>query len=241
MRLGILEAGRPPKPLDETFPRYPVMFADLLRDQLPTGWEIDGFAVIDGEFPESVTDRDAWLITGSAFGVYDPEPFIPTLFEFIRAAAEAQVPMVGICFGHQAIAEALGGHAAKSDKGWGVGAHTYGFTERPDWLNDDTESFSTYVSHQDQVESLPPGATVLASSEFCPNAMIAVGDKILTLQSHPEMPSAYVRQLYDVRRPRVGEERVDEALTTITETSHATDAHRVAGWIGQFLTQAVES
>ncbi|MEQ8442829.1 MAG: hypothetical protein RIM33_15660 [Alphaproteobacteria bacterium] len=241
MRLGILEAGRPPAPLDEKHGTYPAMFTTLLQGHLPEGSVIDGFAVIDGRFPDSVTDRDAWLITGSAFGVYDPEPFIPRLFDFVRGAADAGIPMVGICFGHQVIAHALGGHAAKSDKGWGVGAHEYSFRERPDWLKDTAGNFSTYVSHQDQVETAPPGATVLAGSDFCPNAMLAIGDRILTLQSHPEMPSAYVRDLYDVRRPRVGDERVDAALKTITQTSHAADADRVAAWIGAFLSHALES
>lgn len=242
MRLGILEAGRPPAPLDEKHGYYPAMFADLLRPHLPEGSEIDGFAVIDGEFPGSVADRDAWLITGSAFGVYDEDPFIARLHDFARAVADADVPMVGICFGHQVIAQALGGRAEKSDKGWGVGAHSYRVREARDWLGAPVGAeFATYVSHQDQVTAPPAGATVLASSPFCENAMLAIGDKIVTLQSHPEMPSAYVRELYDARRPRVGDERVDEALGTISDGARATDADRVAGWIGAFLTQALEA
>lgn len=243
MRLGILEAGRPPAPLDETHGRYPAMFTDLLRPHLDADAEIVSYPVIDDSFPNSVTDCDAWLITGSAFGVYDPEPFIPRLIDFVRGAAEARVPTVGICFGHQIVAQALGGEAAKSDRGWGVGAHRYTLHKRPDWLPETlaAEAFDTYVSHQDQVLTPPPGAEVLAGSEFCPNAMLAVGDTILTLQSHPEMPSAYVGDLYDARRPRIGDERVDAALKTVADSPRAPDADRVAAWIGAFLSHALKN
>ncbi|MBO6836311.1 MAG: type 1 glutamine amidotransferase [Alphaproteobacteria bacterium] len=240
MRLGILEAGRPPAPLDETHGRYPAMFADLLRPHLPAEIDIVSYAVIDGEFPESSVDCDAWLITGSAFGVYDPDPWIATLKDFARGVADAGRPMVGICFGHQLISEVMGGRAIKSDKGWGVGSHRYALKKRPEWLTDEgVAEFDTYVSHQDQVTEPPPGAEVLAGSDFCPNAMLAIGDRILTLQSHPEMPSAYVEDLYTVRRERIGAERIDAAMQTIVDTPRATDADRVAAWIGAFLTHAL--
>ncbi|MAO91092.1 MAG: GMP synthase [Rhodospirillales bacterium] len=243
MRLGILEAGRPPAPLDEKHGTYPGMFQDLLRSHLPDGSEVIGYPVIEDGFPRTVTECDAWLITGSAYGVYDDVPFIGRLIDFIQDAHKAGVPMVGICFGHQIIAQALGGQAGKSEKGWGVGAHSYTIRQAPSWMGNASvnDNFDTYVSHQDQVTAVPPGATVLASSDFCNNAMLAIGDKILTLQSHPEMPSAYVGDLYDVRRARIGEEKVDAALTTVAKTSLAPDADRVATWIGAFLTQALES
>lgn len=241
MRLGILEAGRPPAPLDETHGRYPAMFTDLLRPHLPADAEIVSYAVIDGEFPDSAVACDAWLITGSAFGVYDPDPWIGTLKDFARAVAEAGVPMVGICFGHQLISEVLGGTAVKSDKGWGVGSHRYTLKTRPEWLPEGGDAdFDTYVSHQDQVTEPPPGAQVLAGSDFCPNAMLAIGDRILTLQSHPEMPSGYVGDLYSLRRERIGAERIDAAMQTIVETPRAPDADRVAAWIGAFLKHTLK-
>ena len=190
-----------------------------------------------------MTDCDAWLITGSASGVYDPEPFIPPLIEFVRAAAEAQIPTVGICFGHQIVAQSLGGEAIKSDKGWGIGTHRYSLYERPVWLPETLAApeFDTYVSHQDQVVALPPGAKVLAGNDFCPNAMLTVGNTILTLQSHPEMSSAYAGELYDVRRPRLGDARVDAALETLADAPHAPDADRVAAWIGAFISHALKN
>lgn len=240
MRLGILEAGRPPAPLDETHGRYPTMFEDLLRPHLPAEIEVVGYPVIEEVFPESVVECDAWLITGSAFGVYDPDPFIATLKTFTKAIAEANLPLVGICFGHQLIAEVLGGVAVKSDKGWGVGAHRYDLHSAPDWLKAEAGlTFDTYVSHQDQVTAPPPGSTVIAGSPFCPNAMITIGEMILTLQSHPEMPSAYVRDLYELRRERIGSDTIDAAMKTIVDPPLAPDADRVASWIGAFLTQAL--
>jgi GMP synthase-like glutamine amidotransferase len=242
MHLGILEAGRPPAPLDETHGRYPAMFDALLRAHLPDGSRISSWPVIDGAFPDSVVDCDAWLITGSAYGVYDHADFIPRLMDFVRAAAEAGVPLVGICFGHQIVAQALGGRAEKSDRGWGVGAHRYPLHHTPAWPGapEAGTAFDTYVSHQDQVTAPPPGATVLGGSDFCPYAMMAVGETILTLQSHPEMPSAYVRDLYTARRPRIGDGPVDAALQTVADGPRAPDADRVAGWIADFLSHALE-
>lgn len=242
MHLGILEAGRPPAPLDETHGRYPAMFEALLRPHLPAGSTMTSWPVIDGDFPDSVVDCDAWLVTGSAYGVYDDAEFIPVLMDFVRGTAEAGVPLVGICFGHQIVAQALGGKAEKSDRGWGVGAHRYTLLETPAWPGapEAGTTFDTYVSHQDQVTAAPPGAEVLAGSDFCPYAMMAVGPSILTLQSHPEMPSAYVRDLYTARRARIGDDPVDTALRTVADASRAPDADRVAGWIGDFLTHALK-
>lgn len=150
------------------------------------------------------------------------------------------VPIVGICFGHQVIAEALGGEAGKYPGGWGVGAHTYTLQSVPDWMpNGDSVLFENYVSHQDQVTALPEHATLLASSPFCHNAMFSIDDQILAMQCHPEMPSAYVRDLYDARRCRIGDAKIDAALETVADTPLAPDADRVSSWIGAFLQHSL--
>ena len=240
MRIGILEAGRPPEAVAPKHGFYPAMFEYILRPHIPADAAFASYAVIDDVFPISVTEQDAWLITGSAFGVYDDAPWIARLITFVQDAAAADVPIVGICFGHQIIAQALGGAAGKYDGGWGVGAHTYTLQSVPDWMpNGDEALFATYVSHQDQVTALPEKAELLASSAFCQNAMFSMGDQILAMQCHPEMPSAYVRDLYDIRRPRVGDAKIDAALNTVADTTLAPDADRVSSWIGGFLQHSL--
>jgi GMP synthase-like glutamine amidotransferase len=112
---------------------------------------------------------EAVMITGSPAGVYDDEAWIGPLADFIRAGAAAGVPQVGICFGHQILAEALGGKVIKSDKGWGVGRHTYDVVACPGFVSETCPpTVSAAVSHQDQVVALPPGAEVIAASDFTP-------------------------------------------------------------------------
>src|SRR4051794_5460514 len=102
MKLAILETGVPPEPLAEEFGSYPDMFADLLGP----GFEIETFDVQNGHLPQGAA-HGAYLVTGSPAGVYDPLPWIAPLQEFIRGAGDAK--MVGVCFGHQVMAQALGG------------------------------------------------------------------------------------------------------------------------------------
>lgn len=236
MHIGILEAGRPPEALAQKHGYYPAMFEAILRPHISADAVFKTYAVIDDAFPASVTEQDAWLITGSAFGVYDDAPWIPRLVAFLQDAAKAECTLIGICFGHQILAQALGGVARKYEGGWGVGAHTYTLQSTPEWMPDTTpDLFDSYVSHQDQVTTLPEGASLLASSVFCQNAMYQIGDRVLAMQSHPEMPSAYVRDLYDFRRERIGDAKIDAALESVAEGALAPDADRVSSWIAAFL------
>ena len=140
--------------------------------------------------------------------------------------------MIGICFGHQMLAHSLGGHAAKSPKGWGVGNHMTHIEHRPLWMNDDAAHYQLIYSHQDQVEQLPPGARRLAGSDFCENASWFLGDQILTFQGHPEFTPASFRRLLERRRTNVGSELLDGALNTI---EHPNDSERIARWMLEFI------
>ena len=202
MLIGILETGKVNEALIPRHGEYPPMFAALLS---PEGPELTfrSYATEDGELPESPAECDAWLITGSRHGVYDDLPWIEPLKAFLRAARVAKRPMVGICFGHQILAEALGGKAVKSDKGWGVGVHDYSVTCRPGWMEGAPNSISVHAFHQDQVVEVPEDATVLASSPFCEFAMLAYGDPeapdAISIQPHPEFGTDYTRDLLDLR------------------------------------------
>ena len=223
MKLAILETGRPPGKLAEEFGDYPAMFEAMLGP----GFEIEVFDVQAGELPDPDA-HDAVLITGSPSGVYDPLPWIEPLLDFIRAAKSSR--MVGICFGHQAMAEALGGHVEKSDKGWGAGLHRYDVVRREPWM-DGASSIADPASHQDQVVVQPPNTYVVVSSDFTPFAGLAWTDRpAISFQFHPEFSPAFAKALIEKRF-----DIVPDADAAIASLDAPNDNARVAGWIRRFL------
>jgi GMP synthase-like glutamine amidotransferase len=231
MKIGVLKTDDVRKELVGEFGEYPEMFAELLRAQDPD-LEFVTYEVQRGHYPEDIDEVDAYLITGSKAGVYEDMPWIPPLMNFVRKLRDAKKPTIGICFGHQLIAHALGGKARKSDKGWGIGVHSYEMQETPAWMSKPQDSFSLLVSHQDQVEELPPGAKVLASSDFCPYAMVQVDEHMLTFQAHPEFTKPYSKSLMDLRREVFGEETVEKGKTSLQNDIHES---AVARWMIEFL------
>ncbi|KGM48462.1 type 1 glutamine amidotransferase [Pseudooceanicola atlanticus] len=191
MLIGILQCGHFPEDLQGESGDYDAMFERLLAGE---NFDYATYNVVDGDFPEGPEACDGWLITGSRHGAYEDHDWIPPLEDLIRAIRDAGRPLVGVCFGHQIIAQALGGKVVKFDGGWSVGAQTYQFEDGPLTLN---------AWHQDQVVALPDGAQVLASSEFCANAAVAYGDRIYTVQAHPEFTATEVDGLIRKRGPGV--------------------------------------
>lgn len=202
MKLGILETGEVHPDLKARHGDYPAMFRDLLHAADPS-LEFATVRVVAGEMPRAPEEADAWLVTGSRHGVYDDLPWIEPLKAFLRACAARRIPVVGICFGHQILAEALGGSAVKSDRGWGLGVQDYDLVRRPSWAAAVPERFSVRALHQDQVVTLSPDATVLASSPHCPFAALAYGDPetpyAISLQPHPEFGRDFMDALLELR------------------------------------------
>lgn len=225
MKLAILTTGHPPGDLADTFGDYPAMFAALLGD----GFGIESFDVQRGDLPRADA-HDACLITGSPAGVYDPLPWITELSDFIRSSWKAK--MVGICFGHQVMAEALGGHVEKSDKGWGAGLHRYQIDRVEPWM-DPVASIAVPASHQDQVVVQPPHTEVLASSAFTPFAALAWTDRpAISFQFHPEFSPAFAKALIQKRFDAIP--NPDAAIASLDAPN---DCARVGGWIRRFLME----
>jgi len=223
MKVAILETGRPPGTLAEQFGTYPDMFARLLG----AGFEIEIFDVQAGALPEADMHA-AYLITGSPAGVYDPLPWIDPLQRFIRSAGDSK--MVGICFGHQVMAEALGGHVEKSDKGWGAGLHRYSIVRSEPWI-DSAGTIAAPASHQDQVVVQPPNTDVVAASDFTPLAALAWRDRpAVSFQFHPEFSPAFAKALIAQRFDIVSDP--DAAIASLDAPN---DSARVGQWIRNFL------
>ena len=146
--------------------------------------------LIDGEALPDPARLDAILITGSVAGVYDDLAWIAPLERFVRAAYGARTPMVGVCFGHQLIAQALGGTVRKSEKGWGIGRHVYDVLPGNGVI--EGERLAIACSHQDQVVAPPAGAKTILRSAFTPHAGILYGNNsALSVQPHPEFTAAF--------------------------------------------------
>jgi GMP synthase-like glutamine amidotransferase len=226
MKLAILETGRPPGDLPARFGDYPDMFARMLGPE----FEIESFDVAAGCMPNG-GDHEACLITGSPAGVYEDLPWIEGLLEFIRSASDRK--MVGICFGHQAMAEALGGKVEKSAKGWGAGLHHYRVDDAAPWM-DSRADVAAPASHQDQVVVLPPHTRIVVSSEFTPYAGLAWTDRpAISFQFHPEFEPAFAKALIAERYDRVPDP--DAAIASLDGSN---DNNRIAEWIRRFLTSS---
>jgi GMP synthase-like glutamine amidotransferase len=232
LKLGILKTGRPPRPAIEQFGTYPDMFRRLLGED---AYDYRVYAVDEGELPARPAECDAYLITGSSSGVYEPLPWIGEAMAFLNRA-KGRAAMVGVCFGHQLMAQAFGGKVIQSPKGWGLGEQDYRVLRREPWM-DEAEVIRLPGSHQDQVVEAPPGAEVFAANEFAPLGGLVWRDQpAMSLQLHPEFEPAYAKALIEARRgTRFTDEQADQAIASY---AGADDRARVGGWIRGFLTHA---
>ena len=222
MKIGILQTGRAPEELRERHGDYDDMFRRFLGGR---GFEFATYAVLDGVLPDNVHDADAWLITGSKFGVYEGHDWIPPLETFLRGAYADSVPIVGICFGHQILAQALGGKVEKFSGGWSVGLVDYALDGFPGGAR-------VLAWHQDQVVVPPVDATVVGSTPFCRHAALAYDDRAYSVQPHPEFDSQFVVDLVAARRSILPEEVAERALASLgPETSSKAISDRIAEFL----------
>ncbi len=225
-RIAILETGAPPPALEAAHGDYPAMFRALLGD----GFAFETFDVQAGEWPDA-TDFDAAIITGSSAGVYETDAWIAELLDWIRAA-KGRTKLVGVCFGHQAMAQALGGRVEKSDRGWGVGLHRYQVVAPEPWMSPAAASVAIPASHQDQVVEAPADARVILRSEFTPYAGLAWGEDSISIQPHPEFTPAFASALTAGRHDRIDPALVERAVDSLKA---ADDRGVVGGWIRRFV------
>lgn len=227
-RVGILEAGTPPASLAPVHGDYPHMIQRFLGE----GYAYETYGVSGGAFPKAPDACDAYIITGSSADAYGEADWISSLKAFL-SEVRGRAPLVGICFGHQIMAEAFGGRVARSDKGWGIGLHTYAVTQRRPWM-DDAEAFSIPASHRDQIVETPSNAMVIAKSYFCPIAAIEYeGFPAISFQAHPEFDPEFARAL--IKENRDAGYTPSQAEAAMASLDLQSDNIRVRDWILEFI------
>lgn len=207
LRITLLQADYVNPDLKHRFGDLPDFFAGLLsRADVPTP---DVFEVWRNEFPPADHRPHAYIITGSRHSATDADPWIARLKAFVRDGIAARRKVVGICFGHQILAEALGGRTGPAPGGWNVGVHPLALKRTQEWMMPALPAPNLLFNHRDQVLAPPPGADILAGNARVPIQMFALGSTVLGLQAHPEYPTAYQEALMDLASGLDGATKTD--------------------------------
>ncbi len=218
MKIAILQCDDVVEKLQPQFGHYHDMIRHMLRTHAPAQtFEFEVFDCQQQCYPADIDDFDCYITTGSKASAYDDAPWIARLIDFVSTLDQQRKKLIGICFGHQIIALALGHEVRKSDKGWGIGIASNRVIATPDWMSTPATTINILVSHQDQVMSVPADAIVIAESDFCPYFVVQWNHHFLSIQGHPEWNNAYSAALIDARRNIIPARRVNEALRSLRQ------------------------
>ena len=227
MKAGLLLCDHIPPIHQHIANNYVEMFAATYPN-----FDFEVFAVCDGIFPKSINTCDIYVCTGSRFSVYDKIDWVVQLKDFVKEIHAHQKKYIGHCFGHQMLAEALGGKVQKAAIGWCVGVHSFEVKKRESWMTPFQKSFNVLMLCQDQVQELPPNSTVLASGIDAPIGMFRVGMNMLGIQGHPEFTKEYDQALTEARTEKIGALKVKKAIESL---SLQLDRALLVEWIEGFL------
>lgn len=219
---------------------YPVLYPAAFAAH---GLDIRVYEAAAGALPRDLDECDVWMVSGSRRSAYEDEAWILDVRHLIARIAEAGRPQVGICFGHQLAALALGGDVQRAEVGWGVGGRTFDVTAPAEWMTapdgGPVEHFTILMSHRDQVTRLPDGAELVATSDYCPVGAYRIDDRLFCVQGHPEFVPGLSEMLMELRRDAIGDDVVDAGLASLHPPAPPLDQDVVAGWIAEFYRQAL--
>jgi len=236
LRIGILECDHVDPVLVDQYGDYHEMFANLVYVQ-DKNIEFSIYDLTVGQLPIDLNACDAYIITGSTYGVYEDIPWIPKAKHLVKRLYAERIPTVGICFGHQLIAESLGGKVIKAeDKGRGLGVQTWEIKSFPAWMGDATDvNISLNACHQDQVIKMPDNSDLIVSSAFCPIAGFQTGS-MLGIQGHPEFDYDFTKYLFDKYNDTLDEESKSEASESLKKQP---DSNVVGSWMINFIKNQI--
>ena len=216
---------------------YDHLYADRLS-RADNSFTYKSYRTHLGELPSSVNQCDVWLISGSPNSVYNDLPWIKNLIAFVRQLTGANKPLVGICFGHQVIATALGGKVEKSDRGWGVGMAQYAVSKPARWMQPSLEQYNIWVFHEDQITQLPAGAKILSGNDFCPAFLVQYNPVTMSIQGHPEFFKGFFTRVLGSHEFDSMPEVRAQGLANL-EGEH--DGPILFSWIAKFLCQSYDT
>lgn len=211
---------------------YPAMFANLFL-KASAIVDLTVFDVTNQQYPDSYDDYDGVIITGSRASAFEPLDWIIRLKKEIQSMVANGHKLIGICFGHQVIAQALGGKVIRSSNGWGVGVQTISIMpkKRQVWMKPFTDHLSLIFYHQDQVIELPKSATLLAQSGYCCIQMYLIEQQVLGIQAHPEMLRSHNHQLLQENATDL-KDQWQQAIDSLRVRDHGVI---VGQWLVHFL------
>ena len=225
MKLGLIQCDYVPTLLQSSFKDYPVMFEKAFNQCDP---DLD-WTVIDicgGNHDVDVQDFDGFIISGSRSSVNDPKLWIEELLNLIKRIIEREVPLVGLCFGHQAIAKSLGGLVSKSKTGWNIGCVPVELTAAGKNILNVAQHSYLYAFHQDNVETLPENARLIGSTEICENFIVEFKKGVIGFQGHPEFDVTYMQGLLDINIANLDDSKLNSVAATLRKASHSDAVRR---------------
>ena len=234
MRLATLVTNTDESDFARARDRDDVKFARLIAMVRPD-WVVDAFSVKDGEFPDDPGGFDGVMITGSPASVHDDAPWVARLEELIRRMIGQGIPVFGACFGHQAIAKALGGTVGYNPGGWVMGRIETEVTDRAPWMQDAPATMGLYAAHKEQVLEPPAGVRILTQTPGCPVGGFAIGGHVYTTQYHPEIAPDFMADLLDELADELPAEVVAQGKATLAKPP---DQKAIAETIARFFEQA---
>ena len=231
-RIGLLMVGHVDPKSQHIAGDYPSLFSKLLEGH---DLELVRYDLDFGMFPDRVDECDGWICSPSRASVYDDASWITDAEALHRDFIARETPYVGVCFGHQLLAQALGCEVRRAPGGWGVGVQRYEVVAPQPWMEASPPAhFELLASHQDQVMALPNDAALLFSSAsgYCPIAGMTVGERAWTIQPHPEFTAALADHLLAGRVDLIGADKVSVARASLHQPL---DQQLVAKWIASFF------
>ena len=231
MKIGILNSDTVQIDGAAEFGQYPEMFSKVFWT-LDPNIQFKTYEVQYNDYPQDMNECDAYLITGSKASCYDNVQWIHALKQFIKALHKNKKKLIGVCFGHQIIAEALGGSVGKSPSGWHAGVDSIFLNNDALEYGDQGKKYNLVFSHQDEVKRLPRNATLIAESASCPIGMFLIENHIFCTQGHIELDKKFARMIYDFRKKQIGDSKHQHACETL---DMQTDEHEIAKSLLEFL------